>query len=533
MGAFRRFLSWIGIGSRADAEADDAAIVMPSRGPYAGAAYDRLLWDWIVGIMSADREVYGSLSQLRARARDLARNNSSVAGYLNDLGTQVVGAEGFEFQAQILNAQEEPWRAVNFALEDAFAEFSEPENFTVEGVLSRPEVERLVLRTWATDGEVFIRERPGYPNRFGYALELIDADLVDETYNVAPNDDGVEIRMGVEVDRDGRRLAYHVLPRHPADINFSRVRPERIRVPASEIIHLFTPLRPGQTRGVSWFAPILFDIRMEQGYREAEVVAARMQAAKGGVIINKTPEAIEAYVERLRHLSEDEFLREIRSRPVHFLPGVAPELVPGQEFQQFDPTHPPTAFEAFLRALHRAQARALGVSYATYTGDLKQANFGSLRAGLLPERDFYRTLQQSMRVRLHRRAYRGWLRSALLTRSIALPAGAPRIPGAYMRVEFRGRGWPWIDPLKDIAASDLEIKLGVNSRQRVAAERGRDYEEIVDELAEEQRYAQEAGVYVGGKSQPATREGAAGTGAGRSPDARSRIAHLTNGNGKP
>src|SRR5690606_41539034 len=93
-----------------------------------------------------------------------------------------------------------------------------------------------------------------------------------------------------------------VPPRHPADISVRRVRPGRIRVPASETIHLFTPLRPGQTRGVSWFAPILFDIRMEQGYREAEVVAARMQAAKGGVIINKTPEAIEAYVERPRQI---------------------------------------------------------------------------------------------------------------------------------------------------------------------------------------------------------------------------------------
>lgn len=472
--------------------------------PFDGARRDRLLWEWVTAILSPDREIYPSLAELRARARDLARNNDHVAGFLYELETQVVGADGIGFQAALIrpgDPDETPWREVNWPLEEAWKEAGMPEHWTVTGTLSRPETERLIVRTWATDGEVFLRLRPGYDNDYGFAVQLLDADLVDETHNVPPNDRGVEIRMGVEVDRDGRPLAYHVLRRHPRDMH-PGLRDDRVRIPADQIIHLFTPYRPGQTRGYSWFAPILVSLRMLAGLQEAELVASRMHAAKGGFIKNMTPEAIEAYVERLKSMTKEEFLRQTRGEPHHPAPGVIPELAPGQEFEQFDPTHPNTAFDPFVRAILRALARGVGSSYATFTGDLSQANYGSMRGGLLPERDRYRVIQQAICVRVCRRVYRSWIRSALLSGAIpGLPLDAPRVPSAYYRVEWKPRGWQWIDPLKDIQASDLEVALGINSRQRIAAEQGRDYEDIVDELAEEQKYAEEAGVYVGGKAQ--------------------------------
>ena len=45
------------------------------------------------------------------------------------------------------------------------------------------------------------------------------------------------------------------------------------------------------------------------------------------------------------------------------------------------------------------------------------------------------------------------------------------------------RGWQWVDPLKDAQSALLEISMGINSPQRVAARLGRPYEEILAELA--------------------------------------------------
>jgi capsid protein len=69
------------------------------------------------------------------------------------------------------------------------------------------------------------------------------------------------------------------------------VKLERVPVDAAEIIHKFIQYRPGQTRGVTLFAPILLDLKMLDGYQQAELVATRMAAAKMGFLVQKNPGA--------------------------------------------------------------------------------------------------------------------------------------------------------------------------------------------------------------------------------------------------
>ena len=74
-------------------------------------------------------------------------------------------------------------------------------------------------------------------------LQILEADHLDETYNtVAPN--GNEIRMGIEFDKAGKRAAYWMFREHPGEV-FMTVRNQfdRIRIPASEILHAYQPLR--------------------------------------------------------------------------------------------------------------------------------------------------------------------------------------------------------------------------------------------------------------------------------------------------
>jgi lambda family phage portal protein len=182
-----------------------------------------------------------------------------------------------------------------------------------------------------------------------------------------------------------------------------------------------------------------------------------------------------------------------QEKPLHEVtPGTFPELMPGQEMQQFTPTHPSMAFKDFTSTILRGQARGLNVSYLTLTGDLSAANYSSMRAGLLPERDHWRKLQKWLAIHCHRRVYRAWLPMALLT-ELDLDT---RSAGDYRRVEWKPRGWKWVDPANDLDALEKEIMLGINSRQRACGERGVDFEDVVDELEYEQEYADEASVDV-------------------------------------
>ena len=364
---------------------------------------------------------------------------------------------------------------------------------TVDGVESWFETERLIAKSWFTDGEVFIRHRLAWDNPYGYAIELIDPDLLDENFNESAAQNGREIVMGVEIDEHGRRLAYHFWKHHP-----DSMRPgERVRVSADEITHYFIRYRSSQTRGFSAFAPILTTVEMIDGYTEAELVAARYHASKMGFITNDTPEAIAAYAARLSIGNESGKGDVVRRRKI--TPGVIEELSPGQSFEGFDPNHPNDAFDPFLKVLLRGIARGVHMSYQTYAGDVSDASYSNTRSGMIPERDHWRVLQNIHARRVSRPVYREWLRMGMLTGGLDL-AGASSVP--YRAVDWRARRWAWVDPVKDLAALEAEVKLGINTRQRAAAERGADFEVLVDESAEDMQYARDRGVYVGGMKGP-------------------------------
>jgi capsid protein len=79
----------------------------------------------------------------------------------------------------------------------------------------------------------------------------------------------------------------------------------------------------------------------------------------------------------------------------------------------------------------------------------------------------------------------------------ALPIAAVDVARAE-RVTFQPRGFPWVDPTKDIEALRQEIHLGLNSRTAAAAERGRDFEKMLEQLDAEVRLAAKYGVDVSG-----------------------------------
>jgi capsid protein len=56
------------------------------------------------------------------------------------------------------------------------------------------------------------------------------------------------------------------------------------------------------------------------------------------------------------------------------------------------------------------------VSYSALTGDLTNANYGSLRDGSLKERDAYKKEQNWISVQLYRRVYLRWMKFAMLSR---------------------------------------------------------------------------------------------------------------------
>lgn len=452
---------------------------------YAGAVSNRLTADWILApITSADQEVRADARTLRRRARELCRNDPYASRFLGLLEENVVGPRGIRFQSRIANpATGKQDSDANKAEESSWTRWCRPRSASVDGRLSFTDIQALAIRTVAQDGECFIRMVEGFDNPFGFALQFIDADQIDVTFDRAAREGQNEIRMGIEINEWGAPVAYHAWKYHPND-SYSARREDRERIPAREIIHLYSVRRPGQTRGVTWFAPVLMGMRMRYGLEEAELVASRTSASKMGLFV---PEASET-PDPNATIHGQRPRANMKAEPGSF--GWMP--VGAKDFKEWDPQHPNSAFEAFQRAILRSHAAGLRSSYHSMSGDLTGVSYSSIRDGTLKERDVYGTLHWWLIDQLHERVQprqRAW---AITTGQLEVdPRRRLKDQEAH---EWIPRGFDWVDPLKEVLAFKESFALLIDSRTRAAASRGRDFDEVIDDRVRELQAMAAAGL---------------------------------------
>lgn len=460
---------------------------LAGRDAFKGSEVNRLLSDWTSTLAHPDDETRWSLRRLRSRSRDLAKNNPVVRQYLTQLTVNVVGPTGIHHQARVRNNSGDLNKLFNDRIEEAWEEWSyDP---TVGGGQSLTDFSHLLLKTIANDGEVFIRLWRGFNNASQFALEAIDADQVDELYNWPASSSQQEIRSGIQVDAFGRPTGYWVWSK-PAMVIGQDPNRTRKLIPADQIIHLYDPLRINQSRGVPWIFPVMVPLRMLEGYVEAELVAARTAASKMGFFERK-----DTGDGTLPEANEDGSLT-MEANPGTF--GFTPE---GYTLKDWSPQHPNTAFGDFVKGAMRQIASGLRVSYNSLANDLEGVNYSSMRSGLLIERDVWRTLQRWWICSFVEPVYEEWMNMALLSGALVLDS---RDKTRFLDAEWSPRGWSWVDPLKDTEAAVLAIQSGLGSRSMALAEQGYDYEDVIEQLAEEQRMADEAGVKVSGPPAPVT-----------------------------
>jgi len=432
---------------------------------YEAAKNSDLFGAWGVGNATADALLQTSLTALRARSRDLERNYSIIKRFKTLVINNVVGADGFR-----LNVTADEKAAAT--IEEKFAEFSA--SCDVTGKYSLRQFLSVAIGSVVIDGEVLIRRVKNYDNPFGYALQLIEADHLVETLN----DKQRNIKMGVEYNDWGKPIAYHLYKHHPGE--YSSLSQEIIRVEAEEIIHLFIQDRISQSRGVPWMHSVMTDMKMLKGYEEAELVAARLGAAKGGFYIKPAGDQFEDSEGN----SGDDVIQEVT-------PGMFEILPDGWDFKQFDPTHPTTAFKDFEKKVLQTIASGLNVSYHNLANDLEGVNYSSIRSGVLEERSHWIALQQWLIERVLKPVYEDFLTQAMLYGVLDLPFSKLK---KYKKSTFMGRRWAWVDPLKDMQANILAIKAGLKSPSMVANEMGYEIEDVYAKIQKDQKLREKFGI---------------------------------------
>lgn len=454
---------------------------MPSafKRSYAAAQLGNLFNDWITSNTAGDQEARTGLRVIRNRARALERDDDYTRKFLRDLEGNVIGHQGFKLSMKVKSTRGKLNKTLNQAIEDAYEEWRKPGNYDVSGRLSGVEGDKLILRSVARDGDCMVRLVRGFDNPFRFALQLIEADQLDENYNwnLASNR---FIRMGVEMDQWRKPTAYHVWRQHPGDL-FPDL--TRIIIPASDIIHPFLTERIGQSRGVSWMCSSAVRLRHLSKYEESEVVAARVAAAKMGFFTTT---------------SDQEYTGEGNDTDgtvvMEASPGSLEQLPTGVDFKSWDPQHPSANYPEFRKGILRGVACGLGVGYNTTFGDLEGVSYSSLRGGELDERDMWLGVQEWFLSQVKSREFLEWLKLAILAGKIKNGVTVGDAEELASCAQWRGRRWAWVDPQKDITSRIMSSNAGFESKTAIIESQGGDINDVYEELAEEKELAAELGL---------------------------------------
>lgn len=454
-------------------------------GDYEGAATGRRMNTWGLSSSGPNSSLYSSTNSLRSRSRELRRNNPLIDGGSDTLVANIIGS-GINPRWQI---KDNP--ALKEELQELWSDWTQESDF--DDLLDFYGQQSLGASALIDAGEFlcrFIPSRPGEYDTVPLKLQLLEADHLDANYNsVAPN--GNEIRMGIEIDKQGRNLAYWLFTEHPGEyFGLHSGGQQRERIPKEDIAHVFKPLRIGQKRGRPWLASIIVKLHELDQYEDAELVRKKTAAMFGGFITETMGEDPNPGGFFGRNNGTDANQNDI----IAIEPGTFPTLPPGKDVKFSQPVDVGVTYGVWLKQQLREIAVGMGITYEQLTGDLSGVNYSSIRAGLLEFRRRIMQLQHQIIIfQLCRPVARRFMDAAVLS-------GAVKIPDyvynrrKYLRIKWRPDGWPWVDPIKDQDAQKASVRNGFKSRARVIAENGDDIETIDREIAEDNARADELGL---------------------------------------
>jgi lambda family phage portal protein len=446
---------------------------------FDAAGTGRLLDDWSVSNTTADKELSSVLDSLRARSRQMFFNDPYLRKFIKLLENNVIGPSGILLGAKAKANDGTLDTYDNRQIEAAWYGWAKRGNCDVSKSYSFVDIQKQIMRAVAIDGEIFIEKmRAGRAgNESGFALRLYEADWLATRYTTRLGN-GNTVRMGVELNANEEAVAYYFYKYNPADDRMiSQVQSEMTRVPADAIIHVFYRDRVTQHRGAPWAICTMLSLRHINKYIESEVVASRVAAAQMGFI--KTPSGTEFTGDT------DETDIEIEVEP-----GIFKQLPRGWDIKEFNPQHPSTQFQNFIKSMVRGVAVGLGVGYSNLSSDRESVNYSSLRQEALEERDNWMTLQSWFIDNVMDPIYNEWLDMAL-TFQLKLPQSKIK---KFQDVVWYPRRWAWVDPQKDINAAVIELQNRLTSRTKILSEQGVDFEQLVQEIAAENELMQKYGI---------------------------------------
>lgn len=439
------------------------------------AGTDSLAADWAYDPMTRWR--------LRNRSRHEAVNNCYAKGVVRSAADDMIGT-GPRLQITIpipKGGDEEAWDEAIDTVEQNFQRWMDATRLA----LNLRRAEKSIVR----DGECFgvfdTDENLDHPVKFD--IRWMEAEQCGSPYGIGSlpgsaggrpftPDNNHFLIDGIMFDRFGKPIEYFFYTLHPG--SFFNLPVDTETVPARRVIHLYSPDRFGQHRGIPALTPALPIYAQTRRLTLATLTAAEFAAVMAGILKTNlppnsgVPQPVEAW-------SLFEVVR-----------GALMALPEGWDMGHMESKHPNAEYGAFKRELLNETGRATSMPLNVVTGNSSGYNFSSGRLDHLPYQRGIRIERNDRRLTALEPIFREWYREALLVGQI--PIELP--PLAAWKLAWNWDGFDSIDQNKDATADDTRIKNGTQTYHETYSAYGQDWVEQFEQMAREKRTAEKLGL---------------------------------------
>lgn len=464
---------------------------------HGGSRKRRQSHGWNPGGGDADSDTLFDLPKLRERSRDLLRNQPIASGAVNTNCVNVVGS-GLKMQSRIdkgaLGMDEDAAEEWQRNTEREWKSWANNLDCALDRSGTFADITYLVLRSALESGDVFallphvLRKTSPY----GLKIQLVEADRVRNENDAR---DTATLTAGVEKDSFGAPKKYHISTTHPGTVKtpFERKWDKRDVFSKSgrrNIIHVHEKLRPGQTRGVPYLAPVTELLKQLGKFTNAEVMAAVLNSYFTVFVKSDNGDTglsvFQDSAETGGKASDKDYKLGM---------GAFARLGKGETIEFADPKRPSQNFDQFVQAIFRQIGTALGLPFEVLVQHF-QKSYSAARTSMLLAWKMFNTRRSWLVNHFCDPVYEAWLEEAVLRGRVAAPGF---LDNSIIRQAYLGNTWigpspGQIDPVKETKAAGERIALRLTTRSGEAAAIGEDFDQNIEQAAREEKTIKDLGL---------------------------------------
>ncbi|AVQ29479.1 phage portal protein [Fusobacterium ulcerans] len=451
---------------------------------------DPSLSKWYTYSESPDNDILWDLDDLRAKSRNLYMNNELAGAALKKMRTKIVGTGLLPkptINYQIAGITKEKAKEYEKIIKAKFNAWASSTNADFNRMHDFFTIQALIQLSWIMNGDAFIipkrKKRAGV--EIDLCLQMIEADRVVNprfTYNQL-------IKGGVEFSENGDLLKYYIADRHPGD-GYSEIKgyPVFNNLGRRNILHIFEPERIGQRRGVPLLASIIYPIKNLGKYKEAELIAAVINASLGFIVETKDPENfINGSAFGSSDSDTDGEAKKERTDKISLEHGMGIIAKEGETIKEFTTTRPNKSYKEFVDAVYEEIGAQLEIPHEVLMSSFK-ASYSAAKASLEEAHQRFLVCRKLLERTLCQPIYEEFILELIRNGDVDCPNFFENevVRYAFTRCIWVGSGKSSLDPLKEANANKTSLDNYTTTRGIIAAESGLDFDEMLEARLEEE-----------------------------------------------